>query len=126
MVTRKELFGSQRFGSMLDHRLSRFHRETFAPIGWPKMESELANLFLRLIGAEAAATDKIAVGEQKYRPVLNAVCPHGSDFLDQAFVNLLFGKRSADEMGYIDVSPERQCQWKIIDRPQPKPQACRL
>jgi hypothetical protein len=94
-----------------------FDGETFAPVGRPKMDPEFINLSVEPIRPNAAAADKIAVGQKKERPVLNVIRTHKRNMALEPLFYLFLRKRAADEARHFRVDPKRNGEREIIWRP---------
>jgi hypothetical protein len=80
MMTGKKSFGAERFESKLDDGLSRFLRQSPAPIFRTEMKSEFAHAIFDLIGTQPRTPGVLPVLEKKNRPILHVASGHRGDF----------------------------------------------
>src|SRR5919106_4513010 len=68
----------------------------------------------RLVGPEAAASNVLAGGEEKERPVLHPLRLLSRYLPRQPFPNLFPGQRTSDEPGHSRIAPEREGQREVL------------
>ena len=126
IVSRKERLHSKNVECALDHRPRSLGSIPLAPESPPQVDPNLANPFFPLVGSKPAAPDMLTRGEQKNRPILDAVRLHRGDLPRKPLLHLLPGEGSSNQPGHLGITPQSHCQVHVRVRPQAKSKAFAL
>ena len=76
MMSGEQPFYSESVKGIVGDCVGCLFSKSFAPESRPQMDSNLENLFLRLVWPQPCASHMLMVFAQKYRPVLDSVFSH--------------------------------------------------
>jgi hypothetical protein len=124
VVTRKERVGSNDPEGMVDDTSRRLEGVALPPMTRGDVHTEFGSARIGSVRPESAAPDVLAGGDEKDRPVLNAVALLGLDLLLKSGADLAFGQRTnGNEPSHGRITPERARKREVGFVPYAEPEA---
>jgi len=117
MVAGEKLGGAERFKGITDNGGCGFLGQAFSPVTCAQVDAQLINPLFRFARLKSAATGMLQIGQQKDRPILNAVGFHIGNFSIQSLLYLFRRERSAEISRDHGIPPERHGERQIVATP---------